>query len=164
MSSRTPRTAAGAMKLLGAYADLASRVDLVEADRADAIATANRRADSACEPMIEEMAGIAAALEPWWTGAGHELAGGKKSMELGGCVIGSRKSRPKLAHGFDTDEKAIEALRSTRWAKLTTRVSYSLDRTGTSKLLQLGGKAGQDIASLGFSIEQAEQFFVERAA
>jgi hypothetical protein len=70
-------------------------------------------------------------------------------MELGGCVIGSRKSRPKLAHGFESDDKATEALRSTRWARLTTHVTYSLDRTGTLKLLQLGGKAaGGRIAGL----------------
>jgi hypothetical protein len=94
--------------------------------------------------------------------AAHSIAGGKKSTELGGCKIGLRTSRPKLAHGFESDDKAIEALRGTRWAKRTTRVSYSLDRTGTLKLLQLGGKAAADVASLGFSIEQGERFFLGR--
>jgi hypothetical protein len=74
-------------------------------------------------------------------------------------------SRPKLAHGFESDDKATEALLGTRWAKQTTRVKYSLDRTATLKLLQLGGKAGADVAALGFLVEPGtDSFFVERSA
>jgi hypothetical protein len=108
------------------------------------------------------MTEIEAALEVWWKAGGNAVAGDKKSAELGGCLIGLRKSRPKLTHGFESDAKATEALRGTRWAKQSTRITYSLDRTSTLKLLQLGGKAGSDIAALGFSIEQGERFFVER--
>ena len=49
------------------------------------------------------------------------------------------------------------------YARHTTRVSYSLDRTGTLKLLQLGGKTTTSIRLLNFSIEQGERFFVERS-
>jgi hypothetical protein len=159
---RSPKTLAAATQLLEEYADLSSRIALVEEDRAESIAKANVVADVAAQPMQARLEEIEAALEPWWTKGGHELAGGKKSMELGGCVIGSRMSRPKLAHGFANDDKATEVLRGTRWAKRTTRISYSLDRTATLKLLQLGGKTGAAISSLGFSIEQAERFFVDR--
>jgi hypothetical protein len=161
---RSPKTIAAASELLEEFADLTSRVAIVEEDRSERIAKANAWADTAAQPMLARLEEIRGAIEPWWTKSGHDLAGGKKSMELGGCTIGSRMSRPKLAHGFESDAKATEALRGTRWAKQSTRISYSLDRTSTLKLLQLGGKAGSDIASLGFSIEQGEYFFVDRAA
>jgi hypothetical protein len=102
-------------------------------------------------------------LESWWPHAvAADIAKGKKSMQLGGCVLGTRKSRPKLAHGFENDDKAIAAIPG-RIFKQCTKIKYSLDRTGIVKLLQLGGKAGQDLAAAGFSIEQDEKFFVERA-
>jgi hypothetical protein len=159
---KPPRTLAAATQLLEEFADLTSRVALVEEDRCERIAKANAWADTAAQPMLARLEEIRAAIEPWWSQSGHELASGKKSMELGGCVIGSRMSRPKLAHGFETDAKATEALLGTRWAKRTTRISYSLNRTGTLQLLQQGGKAAADVASLGFSIEQGDRFFVER--
>jgi hypothetical protein len=160
-----PKTVPAATQLLEQYADLTARLDQVEADRAERVANANAWADTAAQPMIDELASIGAALERWWLAGGKDVAGGKKSAELGGCVIGLRTSRAKLAHGFESDDKATEALRGTRWAKQTTKVKYSLDRTATLKLLQLGGKAGQDMASLGFSIELGtDSFFVERSA
>jgi hypothetical protein len=162
-SVRSPKAIPAATRLLEEFADLTSRIALVEEDRADSIALANSRADGAAQPMLDRLEDIRAALEPWWLASGQALAGGNKSVELGGCLIGLRLSRPKLAHGFESDDKATEALRSTRWAKQTTRVKYSLDRTATLKLMQLAGKAGQDVASLGFSIEQSNAFFIERA-
>jgi hypothetical protein len=161
--SKTPRSLAAATKLLEEHADLTSRVEIVEADRAERVDKANAWADLAKQPMLARIEAIGIALETWWNLGGSALADGKKSMELGGCVIGSRKSRPKLAHGFESDAKATEALLGTRFAKHTTRVSYSLDRTGTLKLLQVGGKTAATIASLGFSIEQGERFYVERS-
>jgi hypothetical protein len=162
--TRTPTTVAAATQLLEQYADLTARLDLVESDRAERVANANAWADTAAQPMIDELASLGAALEQWWVNGGNDVAGGKKSVELGGCLIGLRLSRPKLAHGFESDDKATDALRSTRWAKQSTKVKYSLDRTGTLKLLQLGGKAAADLVLLGFSIEQGtDSFFVERA-
>lgn len=158
-----PKSTAEATQLLERYADLALRIDLVEADRNDAIATANQRADVAATPMLEEMASLSQALAPWWAKSAAALADGRKSSELGGCIIGTRKSRDSLAHGFTNDDKAVEALRASRYAKHTTRVKYSLDRTATLKLLQIGGKTAKSIAALGFSIEPgADLFFVER--
>src|SRR4051812_43625331 len=106
-----PKSQAAATKLLEEYADLDGRVALVEEERAKAIASANQRADAAVAPMLERRAAIAAAVESWWPGAAPHIANGKKSVELGGCIIGTKKSRAKLAHAFDTDDKAAEALR-----------------------------------------------------
>ena len=160
---RTPKSLPGAIKLVERFAEIDGQLALVEATRSEAVANANTSADAEAAPLLEELGKISVTLESWWNLVGSSFAGGKKSMELGGCVIGSRKSRPKLAHGFESDAKATEALLGTRFAKHTTRVSYSLDRTGTLKLLQVGGKTAASIASLGFSIEQGERFYVERS-
>lgn len=158
-----PRTTIAATQLLERYADLTLRIDLVEADRSDAIATANQRADTAAMPMLEEMAAMRAALEPWWAKNRDTLVVGKKSAELGGCMIGTRQSKAKLTHSLESESKAVEALLASRYAKHTTRVSYSLDRSSTLKLLQIGGKTAASIAKLGFSIEPGtDKFFIER--
>jgi hypothetical protein len=160
-----PKTVNAATQLLERYADLTARVELVEADRAERVANANAWADTAAQPMLEDLVALGAALEAWWMKGGSDVAGGKKSAELGGCSIGLRMARAKLAHGFESDDKAIEALRGTRWAKQTTKIKYSLDRPATLKLLQMGGKAGSDVAALGFSVEPGnDSFFVQRSA
>lgn len=159
-----PKSLPAATRLLERYAELDGHLSKAEECRATRISDINAAADAVVAPLVKERDDIAAALEPWWLDSGPSLAGGKKSMELGGCLIGSRLSRPKLVHGFESDDRATEAVRSTRWAKQATRVKYSLDRTATAKLLQLGGKAAADLSSLGFSIKQEECFFVERPA
>lgn len=158
-----PKSQAAASKLLEEYADLDARITQVEADRTDNIAAANAKADTAAAPMHERKAVITAALESWWPSAALAIAGGKKSVQLGGCIIGTKKSRARLAHGFESDDKAVEALRGSRFAKHTTKVRYSLDRMATLKLLEIGGKTGASIAALGFSIEPGtDAFYIER--
>ncbi|HXH52552.1 MAG TPA: host-nuclease inhibitor Gam family protein [Sphingomicrobium sp.] len=162
--SAVPRSLPAATRLLERLADLDGQIAAVEEVRSRETARVNADADAEAAPLVKEREAIAAALEPWWHAEGPDLAKGKKSMEIAGCLIGLRLSRPKLSHGFESDDKATEALRGTRWARQTTRVKYSLDRTATVKLLQLGGKAGADLSSLGFSVAQEDAFFVERAA
>jgi hypothetical protein len=113
--------------------------------------------------MIKRRDEIAASIASWWPHAAPHIAGGKKSVQLGGCVLGTKKSRDKLGHRFESDEKAVEALLASRFAKHTTRVKYSLDRTSTLKLLQIGGKTAVSISELGFTIEPgSDQFYIER--
>lgn len=157
-----PKTVPEAIALLEEFADLDGRLAAVEADRDTAIATANQRADVASQPMLERRGELADAIGRWWPKA-SQLADGKKSLELGGCILGVRKSRDKLAHSFESDEEAIGALRGSRFARFTTSVKYSLDRMATLKLLQVGGKTGAAVEKLGFRIEQgSDQFFLER--
>lgn len=158
-----PKSQAAASKLLEEYADLDARIALVEADRTDNIAAANARADTAATPMRARQAEIAAAIEGWWPAAAPHIAAGKKSVQLGGCIVGTKKSRPKLAHSFESDDKAVEALLASRFAKHTTKVKYSLDRSATLKLIEIGGKTAASIQELGFSIEPgSDAFYIER--
>lgn len=160
--ARTPKTLARATQLLERYSDLDGRLAAVEEGRTAELGRVNAAADAEAGPLVTELAAIAAQLEPWWQASGLALAQGRKSLQLGGCLIGSRKGRPKLVHTFSDDDKAVEALRATRWGKQTTRVKFSLDRTGAVKLLQLAGAGAGKLGELGFSIDQSEAFFVER--
>lgn len=161
----TPRSLPAATRLLERYAELAGQLAVVEACRAEEIAKANALADAEVAPIAKELSDITAVLEPWWFNTGTSLASdGRKSIELGGCMIGSRQSRPRLEHSFQSDDAAIEALRSMgRPLKLTTRIKYSLDRAAIVKLLGAGNKLSQDLSKLGFAVGQSETFFIQRA-
>lgn len=159
-----PKSRIAATKLLERYADLASRVELIEADRKDRIAAANGWADTAAGPMLDELANLATVLEDWWKAAGAGIAqGDQKSVQLGGCMIGTRLARATVGHSFDDDKAATAALVASRYAKYTTKVSFSLDRTALLKLLDVGGKTAANLGELGFRIVPgSDQFFIKR--
>lgn len=164
MTVRAPRNAAQATPLLERYAEITGSLARAEERRSRLIARANAAADAVTAPLIAEAEEIAGKLGTWWKTAGPDLVGKRKSIELGGCLIGSRATKPRLVHGFESDDKAVEALRASRHGKLTTSVKYSLDRPATLKLLQLKGKTAEAIGELGFSIDPgSEQFFLKRA-
>lgn len=84
-------------------------------------------------------------------------------MQLGGCSIGTRSSKAKLVHGFDSDDAAVEALRATRHANQTTRTRYALDRDAITGFIEAQGKTGAMLEELGFRIQPGtDTFFVAR--
>jgi hypothetical protein len=161
---RAPRTLAAATALLERFAELDGQVAALEGRRSRMIARANAAIDARLVPLLEERSAISEKAEPWWATAKAELlAKDRKSIELGGCNIGTRSSREALAHSFESDKKAAVALRDTRYAKQTTRVEYALERAPTLKLLQAGGKTSAALIELGFRIAPSkETFFLER--
>jgi Bacteriophage Mu Gam like protein len=164
MTATAPEDVAQATQMLERYAEITGGLARAEERRSRLIARANAAVDAVTAPLVTEAAEIAGRLETWWKSAGPDLVGKRKSIELGGCMIGSRATKARLVHGFESDDKAVEALRASRHGKLTTVVRYSLDRAATLKLLQLKGKRAEAIGELGFSIDQGgEQFFVKRA-
>ena len=91
---RKPQSQAAAQRLLELYAELDGRIAGMEEARDAAIAKANAVVDKDMAPLIAERDKIAEKLEPWWDEAADELTKGKrKSIELGGCEIGTRLSR-----------------------------------------------------------------------
>jgi hypothetical protein len=162
VSIRTPKTLAAATSLLERHAELEGQIASIEARRTRMLVRANAAADAKVGPLVDELDQIFAAVEPWWRASGKDLAKDRKSIQLGGCMIGTRSGKPKLAHTFDDDDKAVTALRATPYKNQTTRVKYALDRAATLKLLQLDGKTGKAIAALGFSIDQADTFSIQR--
>ena len=159
----TPATIEEATKLAERYAALAGEQQLIEEKRARAIATANQLADKLALPVATEIAVIAAALEPWWKSAGAALTDGKrKSIELGGCMIGTVSGRESL--GLKGPEKKLLAkLKAVRWRKPFIRITESIDKVAVRSALD--SKRGDDLKKLGFFVKPAaETFFVERVA
>lgn len=148
--------------LLERYAQLGVEMDLAEAARAEGYAAVNAAADKIVLPIVTEMDEIRAAVEPWWKRNGASLLTGKrKTVELGGCMIGSKAGRASLQFAGGDDAAATAALQAHRWAKPYVRVTYSPDKTAIGTALT--GKHAKQLAELGFSKPAgAETFVLER--
>lgn len=160
---RTPKTTKAAQQLLERYADVTGQIDLIEAARTEAIAGINGDRDAELSPLLTEQSAIAGKLEIWWRAAGHALTEGKrKSIELGGCVIGSRSGRVSL--GIAGDEKEIvKALQRRQWGKDMLRTTVSIDKAAVLK--SLDGVYAKDLRGIGFSKkEPGETVYIERTA
>lgn len=145
--------------LLERYAQLGVELDLAEAARADGFAAVNSVADKMVLPIVSEMDDIRSALEPWWKRNGASLLTGKrKTVELGGCMIGSKAGRASLQFAGGDDAAATAALQAHRWAKPYVRVTYGPDKTAIGTALS--GKHAAKLAELGFSKPAGEEAFV----
>lgn len=158
---RTPRNVTQATELLDHYCELAAAATHLETTRNAAIAAANSAADTALAPLLTELEGLKAVLEHWWAKAGVVLAKRKKSVELGGCMIGCRLGNKKLEHSYPDEDQAIAALRGARLLASTTRTKTSLDKSAIVRLLGVSNATAKRLSGLGFRIDQAETFFVE---
>ncbi|MDK2757542.1 MAG: host-nuclease inhibitor Gam family protein, partial [Blastomonas fulva] len=95
---RQPRTLEQATAMLERFAVLDGDRAGIEAERNEQIAKINAAADEQLVPIVEEMVAIGEKIQPWWAKAAAELLPAKrKSMELGGCIIGSRTGKTVLA-------------------------------------------------------------------
>jgi phage host-nuclease inhibitor protein Gam len=159
---RQPRTVEQATALCEKLAELEGQIAEIEAGRQESIAAINARADTAANDLIAQRDAIAGKLEPWWKKAGQALLDGKrKSIELGGCIIGTGATRKSLQ--IPTDEATtIEGMRKLRWAAPFLRQKWSIDRAATLKALD--GKHRDKLTALGFGKAGGEdRFFVKRA-
>ena len=162
MKVRQPRSTEAATALCDRYATQAGHADAIGTIRNDAIAAANATADKELVPIREEMAGIEAALQPWWAKNGEKLTVGKrKSIELGGCTIGTRVGAASLEY-TGNHEDPVEALQGKAWAKPFVVVRFSIDKAAIRK--ELTGKHGEKLKGLGFREKAgAESFVLKRA-
>lgn len=158
---RAPKSVKQATVLLERFAQLEGRIAAAEVARNSELSAVNARADAVTEPLLAERDAIRAKLEPWWASAAQELTAGKrKSIELGGCMIGSRAGRESLAIAGKEDD-VVKALEKRSWAKPLLRVTTKLDRKAV--LMSLTGMYRKQLAALGLSRDTgAEAFFVER--
>lgn len=165
---RTPRSTEAATRLLEQFAGLEAQIAAIETERQAAIATVNGRADTAANDLIGRRDAIQAKLEPWWAKAGQALTakipGGKrKSIELGGCLIGTRASKASLAIAGNASDLIgkLQGLRSS-WARRLLRTTVTLDKRAI--LAELDGKNAETLETMGFARNAPEaQFFVQRA-
>ncbi|AJP72939.1 host-nuclease inhibitor Gam family protein [Sphingomonas hengshuiensis] len=161
---QAPTSIEEAAALLERYAVLAGAMTTIAERRTKILARANAAADGAATPLIDEMAAIAALIEPWWKANAAALTEGKrKSIELGGCMIGSKLGASSLISAKASFDQQAEAMRKLEWGKPYVRVTVSIDKAAVRK-----GLAGPDAAKLkrrGFSVAAgADEFFLERVA
>ncbi len=163
---RQPRSIKAATALCERYAVLADEIGAIEAKRNAMIADANARADRAVADLVTECDDIAMKLKPWWSEHGGELTakvgdGTRKSIELGGCMIGSRAGRSSLAVvGKEAD--VVDVLAGLRWAKPFLRVKTTLNRPAL--MAAAGGNRKVALAEIGITRTTGdEQFYIERA-
>jgi phage host-nuclease inhibitor protein Gam len=158
---RAPRSVNAATKLLERFAELDGEIAKVEEARRAELAQVNAEADAMIAPFLPERDAIVARLQAWWLEAGPALTGGKrKSMTLGGCEIGSRKSRAMLGIAGDV-AKVTERLAKQPWANEMVITTISIDRAAVLK--SIDGAHAKDLAKLGFSrVEGSETVFVKR--
>ena len=154
---REPRTVEQAMPLLEQWADLDSQIAAIESDRKVQLATVNADCDRAANGLIERRDAIAGKLEPFWKKHGEKLTEGKrKSIELGGCEIGSVKARAALSIAGD-EKNVVAVLSALRWAKPFLRIKTTLDRVALLK--GLDGRHGVALAELGVGRDEGEERF-----
>ncbi|MEH3098862.1 host-nuclease inhibitor Gam family protein [Sphingomonas adhaesiva] len=148
-----------ATRLLERFAQIGHEIIVAEGQRDQAIAATNAVADAVLLPLLEEREALRAQLEPWWTRVGAALLPAKrKTMELGGCVIGTKAARPKLLFALGDDKVAAATLNGIAWAKKLLRHTPSLDKAAIATALE--GKRGDELRVLGFSMSAPEPVFV----
>jgi phage host-nuclease inhibitor protein Gam len=159
---RTPRTVEAATALLEQFSQLEAEIAAIEANRAACIADVNTRCDTAGNELLARREALLQALEPWWAKKAAELTQGKrKSIELGGCIIGTKAGRASLAIDGDGDEIA-QKLAKRKWADGLVRTKVSLDKAAILKVIN--GAYKRQLSALGLSRKEGEEtFFVERA-
>lgn len=135
----------------------------IEAERTRLLGEVNAEADQLARPVLAEQAKLCSAIAVWWAKDGAALCpSGRKSIELGGCMIGSRAARITLGLVVGEDI-AVAALNAVRWGKAFLRTKVSLDRAALLKALD--GPRGGELKDLGLRADGGgETFFVARVA
>lgn len=159
---RVPRSNSAAIVMLERFAAIEDQVAGIEAKRNRVIAGANKAADVLLEPLVAEREQIRAKLQPWWAKAGAALTkGARKTVELGGCIVGTKAGRSSL-HVDRNEDDVISDLKLISWGKRLLRQRWSLDRGAVTKALD--GKRAEDLGKLGLSIDEGEEQFVLKRA
>lgn len=158
---KQPRTISAATEMLERHAELEGKIATISQARDKAIADINAKIDTALLPMITERDQITEKLKPWWMKARDKLLTGKrKSIELGGCMIGSRKGKDTLNYNGDLNEP-VEAFAGLRWTKNLIIIIKKVDAVATLKALE--GKHSEKLKELGFEqVDGTEAFFIKR--
>jgi len=159
---RQPRSVEAASTMCERFAEIEAQVALISNARNDATASANAMADKELSPLIEEREQIRSKLEPWWAKAGSAMLDGvKKTIELGGCIIGTRKGKDAL--GEPSDKKAtIAKLETDARSKALVRVTKSIDKRAVAKALD--GDLADGLKAIGFhTVEGVDEFVLSRA-
>ena len=179
-----PQTLQDATGLAARYVDLLDRIDAERTSAQvsiDAIAAAR---DAQVGPLEEELKTIFRQLRPWWAANKEVITEGKrKSIELAGAQIGERTTTPAL-----TMPKGMKLNEFVDWLvehelDALIRTKHSADKPSCIKALRsiegpepdvfepdssvfaftLLRALGEQIAEIGVTVTQKDEFFIDRA-
>jgi phage host-nuclease inhibitor protein Gam len=160
-----PQTLDEAISLLDRTSALMAGLSSLEADREASLAAIAAAHDAVAGPVEQELKSLFIRLKPWWEVARDQLTDGKrKSVELGGCVIGTRTANPslKLPKGKSADE-VIEMLMNFGLAQFCN-VKTTLNKAAIIMALRQPVGLIQEmlVCDVQVSVSQAEEFFIDR--
>lgn len=158
---RKPASDAALQRLCELHAELEGKVASIERQRDAAIAGINAAADRQLAPRVAELDKVKVKIEPYFMAHRERLLPkNRKSMELGGCELGSRAGTDTVV--VDGDELAVvAALRKLRWALPLLNVRVSLKRPAVKTALE--GKRKDELTALGVRVKPGEDaFFIKR--
>lgn len=159
MTIAAPQSTKDATRLLQRFARAEQALATMEATRRGLVAKINAATDKKTIPLVKLLGEISEALQPWWRENAAELTKGeRKSVELGGCVIGTSLLSPSLAYAQKDADFGLAKLQAAKWAKPYVRVTYAVDKAKVRTGLK--GKHGEALKSLGYSEVQPETFFI----
>lgn len=159
-AQRAPQTLEAATELLARFAAVDAQIAATNAQRDQSIAQVNAAADSCLVPLAAERDDLFKQLKAFWAARADELTDGRRrSVELGGCDIGTRLTTPKVVFAFGKDADGVAALEGTDYAAQLLRVGKTtLDKPAILKALD--GDDAEALCELGFSAEQKDEFFI----
>lgn len=160
-----PQTLDEAISLLDRSSCLMASLSSLEADREASIAAIHAAHDALAGPVEIEVKSLFTRLKPWWEVASDQLTDGKrKSIELGGCVIGTRTANPslKLPKGTSADD-VIEMLMNYGLAQFVN-LKTTLNKAAIITALRqpVGRIQEMLVCDVKVSVSQAEEFFIDR--
>lgn len=166
---------------VGRFGALSAEIEGHVARANEQIAAIKANLETATAPMAAEMKAILKAAKPWWAANADQLTDGKrKSVELAGCLVGERLSKPALAYP-KPEYHAVNLIEGRAWAALL-RVKKELDKPAILKALAYQEPGTDDggldalideleaveirdtLRALGFGVDQKEEFFIARLA
>ena len=161
MGNRQPKSEAQLQRLCELYSELGGKIAAGEEKRDAAIARANVAADADLAPLIKERDLIEEKVRPYFMANREKLLPAKgKSVELGGCILGSRQGTDKVE--LTGEKKAVlSAMLKLPWAKKLLQVNWSVNKAKVKQAIEANRK--DELAELGVKlIEGEETFFMKR--
>ncbi len=149
-----------ATALLNQFGALSADIDAIDAERAVRIAEVNADCDARIAGRRDRVAEIFAQLKPWWSVAGEALAGKRRSIELGGCDIGVRRTTPRAVLPGPV-AKAVQLLKDHAFLGLI-KVKESVDKPALIRAMtDAESPARPELEALGFKVSQRDEFFIQ---
>lgn len=142
------------------YAFYSNKKDLITTKMNEELAAVRQQYEPDITAIDSYMTDEVGVLESYAIATRDEW-GSKKSLELGGCVIGFRTNPPSLSKKKGiTWDYIVGLMKANKVLKPFIRVKEDVDKTALLKQ-QTDDKLMKQLASLGVTVKQEEQFYVD---